>query len=201
MALFAAFTVATLQACMHTCRDRVFLIGPMGSGKTTIGRQVAEHLQLKFIDCDNELEKRTGADINLIFDIEGETGFRVRENRLLDELTQQSGILLATGGGVVVLEENRKILGDRGFIVYLEASVDKQMKRLTRDKKRPLLPGDDRRQGLEKLAKKRDPYYRELADLIVPSAHRSVRYMASRVSRAIIEFWQSSEAEGSNEDD
>ena len=173
----------------------------MGSGKTTIGRRVAERLDLEFVDCDAEIEKRTGAAIALIFDIEGEEGFRTREHRLLEELSRKKGILLATGGGVVMLAENRRLLQERGFIVYLETSVDKQLERLRRDKQRPLLQADDRRQKLENLARLRNPHYQELADLVIPSTARSVRHMAAKVSDAIADFWLTQAEQETYEDD
>ena len=114
----------------------IFLIGPMGSGKTSIGQRVAALLGLEFFDCDHELEKQTGASVSLIFDVEGEEGFRARETRMLDDLTAQAGVLVATGGGVILKAENRRLLSERGTVVYLRTSVSRQLKRLARRKQK-----------------------------------------------------------------
>ena len=166
----------------------VFLVGPMGSGKTTIGRLVARSLGLEFFDCDSELERRTGATVNLIFDIEGEAGFRDRETRMLAELARRDGVLVATGGGAVLRPENRELLRTHGLVVYLETRVEQQIRRLSRDTSRPLLKAPDRRRRLQKLADERDPLYREVADLTVPSRSQSVRQMAQLVTEAIHEY-------------
>ncbi|MBL8273498.1 MAG: shikimate kinase, partial [Xanthomonadales bacterium] len=129
----------------------VFLVGPMGAGKSTIGRRLARHFGLAFIDLDDELEARTGASVKLIFELEGEAGFRARESALLAELAQADGRLLATGGGTVLDAGNRALLRSRGFVVWLRASVAQQLRRLERDRKRPLLGGPDRRARLEQL--------------------------------------------------
>lgn len=147
----------------------LFLIGPMGAGKTTVGRRVAAHLGLDFFDLDHEIETRSGATITLIFELEGEAGFRKREAELLGEFSARSGIVLSTGGGAVLGAENRRHLAARGYVVYLETTVDQQLKRLVHDRKRPLLAAPDRRERLTKLAAEREPLYRETADLIVPT--------------------------------
>lgn len=165
--------------------NRVFLVGPMGSGKTTLGRRVAEQLGLTFIDCDEEIERRTGASVNLIFDIEGETGFRTRETALLRELAQRDGVLIATGGGVIQSEENREILRDRGFVVWLPTTVSQQLRRLEKDRKRPLLQAPDRRERLEALARERNPRYAEVAHLTYRSRHRNVVRAAEGLARAL----------------
>jgi len=139
----------------------------MGVGKTTIGRMLARELGLDFVDCDHEIEKRCGAAIAWIFDVEGEAGFRERETQMLDELTLHNKILLATGGGAVLREENRRFLMDRGIVVYLDTSVDLLVKRTAKDKKRPLLQNRDPRQVLEKIKHDRDPLYQEVADIRV----------------------------------
>ncbi len=164
---------------------RVFLVGPMGSGKTTLGRRAAGRLGLRFIDCDEEIEKRTGASVNLIFDIEGEAGFRQRETRLLEELGRREGVLIATGGGVVTVPRNRALLRERGFVVWLPTSVERQLKRLEMDRKRPLLQAPDRRARLEALANERDPLYEEVADLVFRSTHRGVARAAEDLAAAI----------------
>lgn len=151
---------------------KVFLIGPMGAGKSTLGRLLADELDLPFHDSDSEIEERSGADIAWIFDVEGEEGFRKREMKVIDELTRLPSLVMATGGGVVIREENRKNLQSRGTVVYLETEVDRQYERTRRDRKRPLLQQDDPKQKLTQLYQVRDPLYREIADLIV-STNRS----------------------------
>jgi shikimate kinase len=170
-----------MQAQPHN----IFLIGPMGSGKTTIGRQLAKLLGLDFHDCDLELERQTGASVNLIFDIEGEAGFREREHRMLEDLTAKQGVLVATGGGVVGNEENRRLLRSRGFVVYLKTSVEQQLKRLSQDKSRPLLQAQDRSQRLRELAAVRNPLYEATADLVFNSRRSSI-YASARALEAAI---------------
>jgi len=149
---------------------RVFLVGPMGVGKTTIGKLVARELGLEFIDCDQEIERRCGADIPWIFDVEGEDGFRARETSVLDDLTGRDGLLVATGGGAVIREENRGFLKTRGIVIYLDSDVDLLVKRTAKDKKRPLLQNNDPKQVLTRIKEERGPLYREVADVhvIVP---------------------------------
>ena len=154
---------------MRKLGQNIFLIGPMGSGKTTIGKQLAKMFGLQFYDCDHELERLTGATVSLIFDLEGEAGFRVRENQLLKQLTAKSGVLIATGGGVVCNEENRRLLRSQGLVVYLKTSIENQLKRLNKDKSRPLLQADDRIQRLKDLAEIRNPLYEATADLVSSS--------------------------------
>ena len=165
----------------------IYLIGPMGSGKTTIGQRVAHMLGLEFLDCDHELEARTGASIALIFDVEGEAGFRDRETRILEELTARRGILLATGGGVVLRQRNREILRRSGLVVYLSTSVAQQIKRLRRDCSRPLIQTSDRRERLMQLAEERNPLYEELADIDFPSRDRSPEISAQKLAELISE--------------
>lgn len=174
---------------MPAGKSNVYLIGPMGSGKTTIGKHTAELLGLSFLDCDTELESRTGASVNLIFDIEGEEGFRERETRLLEEVSKWRRCLIATGGGSVLREENRRIMKHTGIVVYLETSVPQQLKRLRMDKKRPLLQTRDREKKLITLAEKRNPLYRELADIVFPTRNRSIHLSAERLSQAILSYW------------
>lgn len=164
---------------------RIFLIGPMGSGKTTVGRHLARRMGLDFADLDHEIQARCGVEVAVIFDIEGEEGFRRRESDLLDELSRRDNIVLATGGGSVLDPENRRRLAERGLVVYLETSVGQQLKRLERDKQRPLLQTPDRRERLENLAEKRNPVYRAAAHLIVSSANTAPAAMAANVERAI----------------
>ncbi len=163
----------------------IFLVGPMGSGKTSIGQRVAALLGLQFFDCDHELEKQTGASVSLIFDVEGEEGFRARETKMLDELTSRTGVLVATGGGVILRAENRRLLQDRGTVVYLKTSVSQQLKRLARDRTRPLLQTADRRKKLEAMALQRNPLYQELADIEFPAQNRALDSVAHQLAETI----------------
>jgi shikimate kinase len=157
--------------------DNIFLVGPMGAGKSSIGRRLAAHLALPFWDSDKLLEQRTGVDIPTIFEFEGESGFRQRESRTIDELTSKAGIVLATGGGAVLMEQNRRWLRGRGVVVYLCASVATQLRRTARDRNRPLLRTADPRATLTLLFQQRDPLYREIADLIVSTDRHSVSFV------------------------
>ncbi len=153
---------------------KVFLIGPMGAGKTTIGRQLAAALHLEFVDSDHEIETRTGVSIPTIFDIEGEEGFRKREAVVIDDLTQRDGIVLATGGGAVLDDDNRRHLSARGLVIYLYATVDRLLDRTHRDKNRPLLQTDDPRGRISELLAIRDPLYRQIADIVYDTGADSV---------------------------
>lgn len=170
---------------MQDSRDNIFLIGPMGSGKTTIGKRVARRLGMQFVDCDLALEEQTGAPISLIFDIEGEAGFRRREKNMLESLAASRNALVATGGGIVLDPDNRRLMRASGLVVYLRTSVDQQLRRLSRDRQRPLLQAPDRRQRLEALARERNPVYQAAAHLVVDSADRSPRYMARVLLRRL----------------
>ncbi len=167
--------------------QNVFLIGPMGSGKTTIGKHLAKMLGLDFYDCDHELERSTGASVNLVFDLEGEAGFRLREGLLLKKLTAKNGVLISTGGGVVYNEENRAMLRSRGFVVYLKTSIENQINRLSHDKNRPLLQAEDRIQRLLDLARVRNPLYDATADLVFVTGSSSVYASAKKLSTTILE--------------
>lgn len=168
----------------------VFLIGPMGAGKSSVGRRLAAHFALAFTDLDSLIERRTGTSVATIFAIEGEAGFRRRESALLAEAVAADGILLATGGGAILAPENRRLLAARGFIVWLETSVDQQLARLAHDRQRPLLEATDRRARLEHLAAERDPIYRRLADLIVPGDARSCRAAVERAAGLLDKHWR-----------
>lgn len=160
--------------------ENIFLIGPMGVGKSTIGRQLANLLNKDFMDTDHEIEKRTGVDIPTIFDIEGEEGFRKREAAVLDEMTSGSNLVLATGGGVILLEDNRRALR-RGFVVYLSASLETLIERTRRDKSRPLLQNTDRQKKIKELMTERDPIYRQESDIIVETDGRSAKAVAKEI--------------------
>lgn len=151
---------------------RIFLVGPMGAGKTTIGRSVARRLGLRFFDSDDELEKRSGVDIPTIFDFEGEAGFRERERRMIDELTQLDDVVVATGGGAVLDPASRERLVERGVVIYLATTVDEQLRRTRHDRRRPLLQSEDRRATLQRLLEERDPLYRAAADIVVETDDR-----------------------------
>ncbi len=155
--------------CLQT--PNVFLVGPMGVGKTTIGRMLASDLGLEFIDADVEIEARTGADIPWIFDVEGEAGFRKRESQVIEDLTARSGVLVATGGGAVLDSRNREFLASRGVVIYLQTSVETQLRRTRRDRKRPLLrsdlPRSEQRKILNEMKKQRDPLYESVSHLRV----------------------------------
>ena len=162
-----------------------FLVGPMGAGKSTIGRQLARCLKLKFIDSDREIEIRTGVDIPLIFELEGESGFRKRERKVIDELTAKPGTILATGGGVVMDKLNRQHLASRGRVIYLHTSVDQQLQRTAHDRNRPLLQTANPKQKLEELTEIRDPLYREIADWVIETDGCRVRDVVQQIVQKI----------------
>ena len=159
----------------------LFLIGPMGAGKSTIGRQLSKQLRMAFHDSDHEIEHRTGVDIPLIFEYEGESGFRKRERAVLDELTRRPDIILATGGGAILDPDNRKHLAQRGKVIYLHASIDQQLARTDRDQNRPLLQTDNPRQRLDELIQAREPLYREIADLVINTDGKRVRDVVNEI--------------------
>ncbi len=166
---------------MH--KESIFLIGPMGAGKSTVGRVLAEKLGYEFVDSDHDIEEKTGATIPMIFDIEGEAGFRHREEESIDELTQLSETIVATGGGVVLSEENRKHLRSRGFVVYLKSTVESLVQRTKHDRNRPLLQTANPEKVLADILVEREPFYLEVADLVIETEHAS----AYRVVKEIIE--------------
>ncbi|HEV3286783.1 MAG TPA: shikimate kinase [Steroidobacteraceae bacterium] len=166
-------------------RTSVFLIGPMGSGKTAVGRQLARALQLPFHDSDAEIERRTGVDIPFIFEKEGEAGFRQREREAIGALTALEGIVLATGGGAVLLPENRRNLAERGRVVYLQTSVAQQADRVRHGRNRPLLASGDPGVRLGELMDVRAPLYAEIADIVVSTDGRRVSNVAEQVLREL----------------
>lgn len=162
----------------------IFLIGPMGAGKSTVGRLLAKALGGEMLDSDKEIERKTGVSIPMIFDYEGEAGFRRREAEVIRELTAIPNIVLATGGGSVLLPENRTLLKTSGFVVYLYCSVEKQLERTHKDTNRPLLKTENPRQRLQEIFDVREPIYRELADLTVDTGHNSSRSVVRQILKA-----------------
>ncbi len=173
---------------MKKFHGNIFLVGPMGAGKTTIGRQLSEILHQDFVDSDHEIEARTGANIPWIFDVEGEEGFRLREEAVIDDLTRREAIVLATGGGAVMRASNRQHLHERGLVVYLQTPVDVQLERTARDKNRPLLQTPNPRERLQDLFRQRDPLYREVAHIIMPTTGGSARDLALKIVHALLEY-------------
>tara|TARA_Y100001935_G_scaffold255490_1_gene268895 strand:+ start:257 stop:772 length:516 start_codon:yes stop_codon:yes gene_type:complete len=165
-------------------QNKIFLIGPMGSGKTTIGKAIAASLGLKFVDSDHEIQERTGADISTIFEYEGEKGFREREAQAIEELTKIEHQVLSTGGGAILRSDNRKYLSGRGLVIYLNCTPEQQFERTYKDKKRPLIQTEDPLGFLKDLMKIRDPLYKEIADHIISTEGRS----ANAVSKDIIDL-------------
>lgn len=164
----------------------IFLIGPMGSGKSAVGRRLAQDLNREFRDSDDVIEQRTGVDIPFIFDKEGEPGFRKRECDIIDELTRETGIVLATGGGAILDAANRQCLASRGVVVYLHATVPEQLRRTRRGRRRPLLETDDREGTLASLMEIRDSLYREIAELIVETDGRRVPSVAREIREKLV---------------
>jgi len=165
--------------------QNIILIGPMGSGKTTVGRQLAKKTRMEFVDSDHCIEERTGVSISTIFDIEGEDGFRKRETKMLEELCQKNGIVLATGGGAIVNEENRILLRKNGFVVYLKTSIETQLARTQKTANRPLLENVDAEEKLEALMEERGALYEQEADLIVTSGDRVVSKVVDDILQAV----------------
>lgn len=165
--------------------QNIFLVGPMGAGKSAVGRQLARSMQLQFVDSDDEVEARTGVDIAFIFEKEGEAGFRKREAAVIDELSQREGIVLATGGGAVMDADSRQHLAARGFVVYLRTSVEQQLERTRRGRERPMLASGDREDVLRKLLEAREPLYQQIADITVETDRRRVAAVAEEIRRAL----------------
>ena len=161
--------------------SRIFLIGLMGAGKTTVGKYLAQMLERPLKDVDHEIEKSTGASIQWIFEIEGESGFRAREETEIQRLCEIEPIVLATGGGVVISKKNREILSSKGYVIYLQASVDLLYKRTARDRRRPLLQNKNRKKTLSQLLSQREPLYLSIADLVVETVDGSAKDMAKKI--------------------
>src|SRR5271166_1926992 len=169
---------------MHGARN-VFLIGPMGSGKSAVGRHLARLLRYAFHDSDADIEAKTGVDIAFIFEKEGETGFRLREKESIDRLTRSDGIVLATGGGAVIDEDNRRLLAERGAVVYLETSIEQQLERTRHGRHRPLLNDTDPEERLKELMRRRAALYAGIADLTVSTDGRRVQTVAEEIYHAL----------------
>jgi shikimate kinase len=163
----------------------LILVGMMGAGKTTVGRELARRREMRFADCDHELIARTGVAISVIFDIEGETGFRQREARMLDELTVDTNIVIATGGGVVLDPANRALLSRRGIVIYLNVPPHILWERTRRDRNRPLLQVDDPRARIIELHRQRDPLYREIADIVIDGGRGGSAVMVEQIEKAL----------------
>jgi shikimate kinase len=165
--------------------DRIVLIGMMGAGKTTIGRELAKRCGMRFVDCDHEIEARTGVNIPTIFEIEGEAGFRRRESQVIDELTQSDGVVLATGGGAVLDPANRALLAERGVVIYLNVPPQILWERTRNDRNRPLLQVPNPREHIAALHRQRDPLYREIADIIVDGGRSNPASMVRQILKAL----------------
>lgn len=166
------------------------LVGPMGSGKSSIGKRLAERFGLAFADADRDIETRTGTSVSTIFDCEGEVGFRTRERAALAELLAGDGLLVATGGGAVLDPDNRRLLRARGFVVWLQVGVAEQLERLARDRTRPLLQRDDRDDVLRQMAVQREPLYAGVADLRFDTHHLAAGEAAAALAKQLAERWQ-----------
>ena len=168
---------------------RFFLVGPMGAGKSTIGRQLAKRFELPFIDIDNEIENAAGADIQWIFDMEGEQGFRLRESKILkNSIDSNVAAIIATGGGIVLNDKNRSLISSSGTVIYLSVPKHQLYERTKRDKKRPLLQVEDRGNVVDRLFDERDPLYRQIADVIFSSSSLQVQRVVDELARKIHQF-------------
>lgn len=172
------------------CAPNLVLVGPMGSGKSCVGRRLAERFALTFVDTDREIEARTGADVATIFDCEGEAGFRARERAMLAELLAAADTVIATGGGAILDPGTRGLLRERGFVVHLHVGLARQLQRLARDRSRPLLAGDDREAVLRRLAEMREPLYAETADLRFDTDELTPAEAAVRLGHLLETQWR-----------
>ncbi|MGA7178270.1 MAG: shikimate kinase [Thiobacillaceae bacterium] len=179
--------------------DNIFLVGLMGAGKTTIGKSLARQLEKTFYDSDYVLEQRTGVRIPVIFEIEGEAGFRKREEEALEGLTCRDNIVLATGGGAVLAASNREKLKARGTVVYLHGRPEDLCQRTRHDKNRPLLQTENRMQKLKDLYQVRDPLYREVADIVVDTGRQSIQSLTEKLKRQLVDLGYAGKGETSPE--
>lgn len=175
---------------MHA--GNLYLVGMMGSGKTTVGRLLARRLKLRFLDCDQEIERRCGVKVPLIFEIEGEPGFRARETQVIAELVALSGVVLATGGGAVLAAENRRALADHGTVIYLRARPEDLYQRVRHDRNRPLLATADPLRRLRELHAQRDELYASIADLVVDTGRQTVQALTRELIAKLGERWKAS---------
>ena len=159
----------------------IFIVGPMGSGKSTVGKILSDELFLNFFDTDEEIENRTGASIDWIFDLEGEEGFRKRESGVLEEMVQKNSVVLSTGGGIILSENNRELLSSRGTVFYLATPISVQIERTAKDKDRPLLKNGDPGQILQELHEKRKNLYKSVSDHIIETEDKSSQEVASEI--------------------
>jgi shikimate kinase len=168
----------------------LFLVGATGAGKTSVGRRLAAHYGLSFVDLDQEIERHCGVPVSTVFELEGEAGFRRRESTLLEQCSARSNVLLATGAGAVLDPANRRQLSERGYVVWLQATPELQLERLRHDSSRPLLAGADRHARLQAMAEVRGPLYREVADLAIPAAAEGVAAACAHCVTLIDSHWQ-----------
>lgn len=166
-------------------KQNIFLIGPMGSGKSAVGRQLARLFHLTFYDSDADIEAKTGVDIAFIFEKEGEAGFRTREKESIERLTRLESIVLATGGGAVIEADNRRVLAERGIVVYLETSIEQQLERTRHARHRPLLNDTDPEEKLKELMLRRAALYAEIANITVSTDGRRVQLVAEEIQQAL----------------
>jgi shikimate kinase len=164
---------------------RLLIIGPMASGKSTIGLKLANRLNLDFVDTDQQVEDRAGAEISWIFDIEGESGFRIREEEVLKEVCLNDEIVISTGGGIIIEKNNRKLISESGVVIYLEVSIQTQLERTLVDKSRPLLDNKDKEQTLKNLKKQRTPLYEEIANITIEAGDRSNNQVVEEILKLL----------------
>jgi shikimate kinase len=176
------------ESCRKYTSGNLILVGMMGSGKTTMGRTLAKHLGKSFVDSDEEVQKRTGVSIPHIFDIEGEAGFRQRESTIIHDLVKRDSMVLATGGGAVLAEQNRAILQQNGIVIYLKAGVHDLWQRTRHDRNRPLLQTADPHTRLKELLQQRDPLYQQVADIVVQSGRQSAHSLMLHLVEEIDKF-------------
>ena len=163
----------------------IFIVGPMGSGKSTVGKIISDELFLNFFDTDDEIEARTGASIDWIFDLEGEEGFRKRESEMLEEMVKKNSIVLSTGGGIVLSKINRELLSSRGTVFYLSTPISTQVERTSKDKDRPLLKNGDPNQILTKLHEERKDLYKNVSDHIIDTENKSSQEVAAEIIKVV----------------